>query len=288
MIKGINHITLAVADLDVSFKFYREILGLVPQFKSKSTAYFKNGNLWLALSKSSSRLQTNPSDYTHFAFDVSSDHFDELACRIVKSGSKIFKENSSEGLSLYFLDPDGHKLEIHIGDLNSRLCKYKAMNSGDHEFFETSFIRSAAEADIGNLTELALRSKAFWGYSQEFIEACRPHLEITAEYIRSWPVKVLEHHGKLLGFYSLKVITGEQRLDNLWIEPNEKKKGYGRLLFKNALIEAKNLHWDHFKMAVEPESVAFYNKMGAVMIGSVKSRLNDDLFLPHMEMRIFE
>ncbi|WP_159065009.1 hypothetical protein [Thaumasiovibrio subtropicus] len=30
--------------------------------------------------------------------------------------------NRSEGQSLYLLDPDGHKLELHVGDLNSRLA----------------------------------------------------------------------------------------------------------------------------------------------------------------------
>lgn len=33
----------------------------------------------------------------------------------------IWKENKSEGASIYTLDPDHHKLEIHAADLKSRI-----------------------------------------------------------------------------------------------------------------------------------------------------------------------
>ncbi|MFB9570701.1 hypothetical protein ACFFRS_27370, partial [Saccharopolyspora hordei] len=37
----------------------------------------------------------------------------------------IWKANRSEGASLYILDPDGHKLELHLGDLASRLAHFR-------------------------------------------------------------------------------------------------------------------------------------------------------------------
>lgn len=39
---------------------------------------------------------------------------------------ELFKENASPGESLYFLDPDGHKLEIHIGNWKTRIAAKKA------------------------------------------------------------------------------------------------------------------------------------------------------------------
>lgn len=33
------------------------------------------------------------------------------------------EDNKSEGQSFYFLGPDGHKLELHVGDLVSRLAQ---------------------------------------------------------------------------------------------------------------------------------------------------------------------
>ncbi|MDC1174104.1 GNAT family N-acetyltransferase [Bacteriovoracaceae bacterium] len=147
-------------------------------------------------------------------------------------------------------------------------------------------IRKALSKEAHFLSELALRSKAYWGYDKTFIEKCRPHIKIDDDYIKSWPVIVLLVTDKIVGFASLKVISDEKRLDNLWIAPEHIQSGYGTLLFNEAVIEAKKLGWDYFRLAGEEKSIGFYTKKGAKLIGKVQSRLGKDIFLPHMEYKI--
>jgi GNAT superfamily N-acetyltransferase len=145
-------------------------------------------------------------------------------------------------------------------------------------------IRSAQLGEEDFRSSLAIRSKGYWGYSIEFLDACRPHIKIDAAYIKEWPVQVLDSDGTIIGFYSLKVINGEKRLDNLWIEPSFIKHGFGKMLFAHAVLEAKKLGWSSFRLAGEPAAVPFYERMGAKLIGQIQSRLRTDLFLPHMEL----
>ncbi len=123
MIRGLNHITLAVQDIDVSFAFYREVLGFSPLCKWDKGAYFLVGDLWLCLNLDENRIP-NPC-YTHYAFSVDQENFSELSTRIKASGAVLFKDNVSEGDSLYFLDPDSHRLEIHVGNWRSRITSKK-------------------------------------------------------------------------------------------------------------------------------------------------------------------
>jgi catechol 2,3-dioxygenase-like lactoylglutathione lyase family enzyme len=124
MINGMNHVTLAVTDVERSFNFYKNTLGLKPLCKWDKGAYFLVGieespAFWFCLNYDDKRV-TNPC-YTHYAFSVSPAEFEAMSQKIISSGAVVFKENTSPGESLYFLDPDGHKLEIHVGNWQTRI-----------------------------------------------------------------------------------------------------------------------------------------------------------------------
>jgi catechol 2,3-dioxygenase-like lactoylglutathione lyase family enzyme len=124
MITGMNHITLAVKDIKKSFEFYHQVLGLKPLCCWDKGAYFLVGDFWFCLNVDDKR-EVN-SCYTHYAFSVSASDFQTMSEKIITSGAIVFKENTSPGESLYFLDPDGHKLEIHASDWQTRILTKKA------------------------------------------------------------------------------------------------------------------------------------------------------------------
>jgi catechol 2,3-dioxygenase-like lactoylglutathione lyase family enzyme len=119
MITGVNHITLAVRDVERSFRFYVDVLGLKPLARWSHGAYLLAGDLWLCLSFDEQTRSSPHPDYTHVAFNVSD--FEGCSKSLESYGATIWRINQSEGPSVYFLDPDGHKLEIHDGDWQTRL-----------------------------------------------------------------------------------------------------------------------------------------------------------------------
>lgn len=117
---GLNHLTLAVRHVQRSFSFYVDVLGATPVVRWDSGAYLTIGELWLCLSQDDG-FDALDAGYTHYAFSVTPEQFVPLKRRLLAAGARPWKVNRSEGESFYFLDPDGHQLEIHVGDLTSRL-----------------------------------------------------------------------------------------------------------------------------------------------------------------------
>lgn len=109
MLTGLNHLTLAVADLPASIAFYRDLLGFRLEARWDQGAYLELGSLWLCLSREP-QYGGPAADYTHYAFGIAAADFARFAAQLRAHGVREWKQNRSEGDSFYFLDPDGHRL----------------------------------------------------------------------------------------------------------------------------------------------------------------------------------
>ena len=126
MLTGLNHLTLSVRDLTRSVIFYRDTLGLRLHARWDRGAYLSAGDLWLCLSLETEAASDTGRTYTHYAFSIHQEDFPSFAARLGAAGVPEWQQNRSAGDSLYFLDPDGHQLEAHVGSLAQRLAACRA------------------------------------------------------------------------------------------------------------------------------------------------------------------
>jgi GNAT superfamily N-acetyltransferase len=150
-------------------------------------------------------------------------------------------------------------------------------------------IRSARAGEAGLLSELALRSKAYWGYSPEFIEACRAELSYREEQLRSKHMRffVLESAGIVIGFYALALQSGQaMELEALFVEPRFIGKGFGRVLIEDAKSVASTLGATLLIIQGDPNAERFYLAAGGVLSGTRESGSIPGRFLPTFEVRL--
>lgn len=151
MLTGLNHLTLAVTDVERSLAFYTGLLSCKPAATWDAGAYLTLGDLWLCLSLDPARAAAlDQPDYTHYAFSIAAQDFDGFCARLLAAGVMAWRRNKSEGDSFYFLDPDGHQLEAHVGGLASRLAACRAEPYAGMHFFDQAldvFQRSGIDGD---------------------------------------------------------------------------------------------------------------------------------------------
>ncbi len=132
-------------------------------------------------------------------------------------------------------------------------------------------IRTAGEDELGQLSDLALRSKAVHGYSAEFLEACREELTVTPARLANETVLVAEQSGRRLGFVAVAVHRDRAELTDLFVEPDQRGSGVGSRLFETAVETARSAGATRLEIEADPHAEDWYLSRGAVRIGEAPS-----------------
>lgn len=148
-------------------------------------------------------------------------------------------------------------------------------------------IRPARVQESQLLSELAFRSKSYWGYSPEFMEACRTELSVSNTDITSpsFYCNVGEFHGKIVGFYTLEVVSEKQfELEALFVDPKHMRQGFGKKLIEHAKLFARNAGAQSILIQSDPNAEKFYLAAGAFQVGSRESGSIPGRYLPEFKI----
>ncbi|KQS92584.1 GNAT family N-acetyltransferase [Chryseobacterium sp. Leaf394] len=149
----------------------------------------------------------------------------------------------------------------------------------------TEIIKANAD-DNRILTEITKRSKAYWGYSDEQINEWSDLLTITSEYIQSNEVYKLVINQSAVAYYSyFEIENNSVRLDNLFVLPENMRKGYGKLLMNDFILKIKQSKRSRIILDADPNAQKFYESFGFVKSGQIETSIKDR-FLPIMELNI--
>jgi len=145
-------------------------------------------------------------------------------------------------------------------------------------------MRPARGEEAGALSALALRSKAQWGYDEEFLEACRADLTFSPQQILAGRAVVAEAAGQIVGFYTVDGVPPEGELGNLWVEPMVMRGGIGRRLWQHAMAAAEDAGFSSLLIDADPNAEGFYLAMGATRIGEIASTSIPGRVLPQLRI----
>ena len=148
-------------------------------------------------------------------------------------------------------------------------------------------IRPPTIDELVGLSDLCFRSKAVWGYDEEFMEACRGELSFGLHDLELTPIAVAEHGGKLIGVAQLKVIDDEADLLKLFVEPSVLRSGMGKALLAWATDVAKTLGAKRLTIEADPDAAPFYRRMGAYDVGQAPSGSVPGRMLPKLAINLF-
>ncbi len=147
-------------------------------------------------------------------------------------------------------------------------------------------IRPARPDELDLLSDLALRSKGFWGYDDEFLEACRAELTITLNRLKTESIRVAEDDSGVIGFSAILVRGQQAELMDLFVAPDHIGSGAGRALWDDAVEVALKQGATRLRIEADPNAEPWYRRRGATIVGEAPSASIPGRMLPVLEFHL--
>jgi GNAT superfamily N-acetyltransferase len=141
-------------------------------------------------------------------------------------------------------------------------------------------IRTATIAEQKALEALQLRASLTNDGDREALLANPDAIEIPLEQITARRVFVSELSGATVGFSAIEPrVDGETELDALFVEPNIRRHGVGRLLVEYCAEIARRQGSKMLHVTGNPHAQDFYIACGFKQIGTIETRFGVGLLL---------
>jgi GNAT superfamily N-acetyltransferase len=147
---------------------------------------------------------------------------------------------------------------------------------------QAAHLRTATPRDAAVLTDLALRSKRFWGYDDDFMQAIAPDMVVLPEYLEYEHGIVAEYGEVIAGYAILRVEGALAHLRDLFIEPAFMNRGLGTVLLGEAVRIARSAGAKRLRLVSDPNAVPFYVRRGFSVEGYESSSYLPGRSLPVM------
>ena len=145
---------------------------------------------------------------------------------------------------------------------------------------ENFVIRRASISEQRELEDLQLRASLTNAGDRDALLAHPDAIEVPLRQITAGSVFVAEWNGAIVGFAAVESrADGESELDALFVDPNVRRRGIGRLLIEHCAGVARKRESVALYVVGNPHAQDFYTACGFNMIGTSETRFGPALLM---------
>lgn len=148
-------------------------------------------------------------------------------------------------------------------------------------------VRAARPDEAVHLTDLCIRAKAHWGYSQNLMNLWRDELTVRPEAIETGIALVAENSGgTAVGFGTIDLGQDPPELALLFVEPAWHGRGIGRALLDALSAALASRGTTSLTIDADPNAEGFYTRAGARRVGEIRSAAQPGRRLPRLSLPV--